>query len=87
MIWRLIIALVSPGGMRSMNRVRLAAVAAGLCGIVPLAMTSSATAETAARIDAGAGSARDQCAAQIPDRLGGLGHSQALQYRLAPFTQ
>jgi lipid-binding SYLF domain-containing protein len=48
-----------------MNRMRLAAVAAGLCGILPLAVTSSAAAETAAQIDAGVEAARDQCAAQI----------------------
>jgi lipid-binding SYLF domain-containing protein len=48
-----------------MNRLRLATLAAGLCGILPLAVTCSATAETAAEIDAGVESARDQCAAQI----------------------
>jgi lipid-binding SYLF domain-containing protein len=52
--------------MRSMNRMRQAAVAAGLCGLLALAMTASATAETAAKIDAGVEAARDQCAAQIP---------------------
>jgi lipid-binding SYLF domain-containing protein len=52
--------------MFSMNCVRLGAVAAGLCGILPLAVTSSATAETTAKIDAGVEAARDQCAAQIP---------------------
>ncbi len=51
--------------MPSMNRMRLAAVAAGLYGILPLAVTSSAIAETAAQIDAGVEAARDQCAAQI----------------------
>ena len=52
--------------MRSMNRVRLATMAAGVCGMLPLAVTPSATAETAAKIDAGVEAARDQCAAQIP---------------------
>lgn len=51
--------------MPSMNRLRLAAVAAGLCGILPLAVMSSAAAETAAQIDAGVEAARDQCAAQV----------------------
>ena len=41
-------------------------MAAGLCGILPLAVMSSATAKTAAEIDAGVEGARDQCAAQIP---------------------
>jgi lipid-binding SYLF domain-containing protein len=60
-------ALVHQGDrMRSMNRVRLARVAAGLCGILPLAVTASATAETAAEIDARVETARDDCAAQIP---------------------
>ena len=45
------------------NRVRLAA---SLCGILALAVMSSAGAETAAKIDAGVEAARDQCAAQIP---------------------
>jgi lipid-binding SYLF domain-containing protein len=49
-----------------MNGVRLAAVVAGLCGILPLAVMSSAAAKTAAEIDAGVVAARDQCAAQIP---------------------
>jgi hypothetical protein len=40
--------------MRSVNRVRLAAVATGLGRILPLATTSSATVETTAKIDAGA---------------------------------
>ena len=52
--------------MRGINGPRLAAVAAGLCGILSLAVTSSATAKTAAEIDAGVEAARDQCAAQIP---------------------
>jgi lipid-binding SYLF domain-containing protein len=52
--------------MSSINRARLAAVAVGLCGILPLAVMSSATAKTAAEIDAGVKAARDQCAAQIP---------------------
>ena len=47
--------------MHGMNGPRLAA---GL--ILALAMTSSATAKTAAEIDAGVEAARDQCAAQIP---------------------
>ena len=51
--------------MRTMNGVRLAAVAAGLCGILTLTMTSSATAKTAAEIDAAVEAARDQCAEQI----------------------
>jgi lipid-binding SYLF domain-containing protein len=51
--------------MRSMNRVRLAAVAGGMCGILALAV-SSAAAKTAAEIDAGVEAARDQCAAQVP---------------------
>jgi lipid-binding SYLF domain-containing protein len=51
--------------MSSMNRARLAAVAAGLCGILPLAAMSSATAKTVAEIDAGVEAARDQCAEQI----------------------
>src|SRR5262245_15505575 len=52
--------------MSSMKRARLAAVAAGLCGILPLAVMSSATAKTAAEIDAGVKAAREQCVAQIP---------------------
>ena len=52
--------------MRSMNRLRLAAVAAGLYGILALAVMSSAAAKTAAEIDAGVEAARDQCAAQVP---------------------
>ena len=52
--------------MRGMNCPTLAAVAAGLYGILALAVTSSATAETTAKIDAGVKAARDQCAAQIP---------------------
>jgi lipid-binding SYLF domain-containing protein len=52
--------------MRSVNRVRLAAVAAGLYGILALAVTSSAAAKTAAEIDAAVEAARDQCAAQVP---------------------
>jgi lipid-binding SYLF domain-containing protein len=51
--------------MRGMNCPRLAAVAAALCGILTLAVASSATAKTAAEIDAGVRAARDQCAAQI----------------------
>ena len=39
--------------MHSMNCPRLAAVAAGLYGILPLAVTPSAAAKTAAEIDAG----------------------------------
>lgn len=39
---------------------------AGVCGILPFAVASSAIAETAAKIDAGVVAARDQCAAQIP---------------------
>jgi lipid-binding SYLF domain-containing protein len=49
--------------MRSMNHARLAA---GLCGILTLAVASAAGAKTAAEIDAGVEAARDQCAAQIP---------------------
>jgi lipid-binding SYLF domain-containing protein len=52
--------------MRTMKRVRLAALAAGLCGGLWLALPTSATAKTAAEIDAGVEAARDQCAAQIP---------------------
>jgi lipid-binding SYLF domain-containing protein len=52
--------------MRRMNSSRLAAVTAGLYGIIALAVMSSATAETTAQIDAGVKAARDQCAAQIP---------------------
>jgi lipid-binding SYLF domain-containing protein len=44
---------------------RLAMSAAGLCGILALAATSSASAKTAAEIDAGVKSAREQCAAEI----------------------
>ena len=51
--------------MRTMNGVRLAAVAAGLCGILTLTMASSAIAKTAAEIDAAVAAARDQCAKQI----------------------
>ena len=51
--------------MRTMNGVRLAAVAAGLCGILSLAVMSSAIAKTAAEIDAAVAAARDQCAKQI----------------------
>jgi lipid-binding SYLF domain-containing protein len=51
--------------MHSVTHVRLAAVAAGLCGILTLAVASSATAETAAKIDTGVEVARDQCAKQI----------------------
>ena len=52
--------------MRRMNSSRLAAVATGLYVILALAVTSSPTAETTAKIDAGVKAARDQCAAQIP---------------------
>jgi lipid-binding SYLF domain-containing protein len=52
--------------MRTMNGLRLATAAAGLCGILSLAGMSSAIAKTAAEIDAGVEAARDQCAAQIP---------------------
>jgi lipid-binding SYLF domain-containing protein len=52
--------------MRTMNGVRLAAVAAGLCGILTLTVASSAIAKTAAEIDAGVAAARDQCVAQVP---------------------
>jgi len=48
--------------MRSMNLVRLAA---SVCCLLPFAMPSSASAETAAEIDAGVASARNQCAAHI----------------------
>jgi lipid-binding SYLF domain-containing protein len=51
--------------MRGMNCPRLAALA-GLCGILAIAVASSASAKTAAEIDAGVKAARDQCAAQIP---------------------
>jgi lipid-binding SYLF domain-containing protein len=51
--------------MLSMDRVRLAAVAAALCGMLPLSVVSSAAAETAAEIEAGVEAARDQCAAQV----------------------
>lgn len=64
--------------MRSMSRVSLAAVATGLCGILPFATTSLATAETTAKIDAGVESVGDQCAAQMPDRSCGWGLLQAL---------
>ena len=50
--------------MTRMNRSRLAAVVAALCGILPL-VTSSAAAKTAAEIDAAVAAARDQCAKQI----------------------
>jgi lipid-binding SYLF domain-containing protein len=50
--------------MRAMNFSRLATVA-GLCGIL-LFVTSTASAKTAAEIDAGVEAVRDQCAAQIP---------------------
>jgi lipid-binding SYLF domain-containing protein len=52
--------------MSSMKRARLAAMAAGLCGILTLTVASSAIAKTAAEIDAGVETARDQCVAQIP---------------------
>jgi lipid-binding SYLF domain-containing protein len=52
--------------MGGMNRSRLTGVVAGLFGMLVLGMTSSATAKTAAEIDAGVKAARDQCAAQIP---------------------
>jgi lipid-binding SYLF domain-containing protein len=52
--------------MHRMNCPRLAAVATGLYVILALAVTSSPTAETTAKIDAGVKAARDQCAAQIP---------------------
>jgi lipid-binding SYLF domain-containing protein len=52
--------------MRDLNFPRLAAVAAALSGILALAGASSASAATAAEIDAGVKAARDQCAAQIP---------------------
>jgi lipid-binding SYLF domain-containing protein len=51
--------------MRGMNCPRLAAVAAGVYGILALAVTSFAIAETTAKIDAGVEAARDQCAAQV----------------------
>jgi lipid-binding SYLF domain-containing protein len=52
--------------MRGRNSLMLAAVAAGLYGILAFAVTSSATAKTAAEIGAAVEAARDQCAAQIP---------------------
>jgi lipid-binding SYLF domain-containing protein len=52
--------------MHRMNCPRLAAVVAGLYGILALATASSVTAETTAKIDTGVEAARDQCAAQIP---------------------
>jgi lipid-binding SYLF domain-containing protein len=51
--------------MRGLNFPRLATLA-GLCGILALAVASSASAKTAAEIDAGVKAARDQCATQIP---------------------
>ena len=51
--------------MLSMNCPRLAAVAAGLYGILTLAVASSAAAKTAAEIDAGVKAAREQCTLQI----------------------
>lgn len=62
------IALVYQGEGCSMNHVTLLAVGTGWRGLLPLATTSSATAETAPKkIDAGVESAPDQRAAQIPD--------------------
>jgi lipid-binding SYLF domain-containing protein len=52
--------------MRSVNRARLAAAVAGLCGMLPLVVMSSAIAKTAGEIDAGVAAAREQCVAQIP---------------------
>ncbi len=51
--------------MRSMNDLRLAAMAASLFGILTFALPSAATAKTAAEIDAGVAAAREQCATQI----------------------
>ncbi len=52
--------------MRTMKSVRLAGLAAGLCGSLTLATASQASAGTAAEIDAGVQTARAQCVAQIP---------------------
>src|SRR4029450_7610271 len=52
--------------MHGVNCPRLAARAAGLYGILLLAVTSCATGEKPSKIDAGVEAARDQCAAQIP---------------------
>jgi lipid-binding SYLF domain-containing protein len=51
--------------MHCVTQVRVAALAAGLCGILTLALASSAIAKTAAKIDAAVEAARDQCAKQI----------------------
>jgi lipid-binding SYLF domain-containing protein len=51
--------------MRIMKSVRRAALAAGLFGSIALAAASSASAKTAAEIDAGVKAARAQCVAQI----------------------
>jgi lipid-binding SYLF domain-containing protein len=51
--------------MRTMKSIRRATLAAGLCGSLALGAASSASAKTAAEIDAGVKAARDQCAAQI----------------------
>ncbi len=64
--------------MRSMNDVRRAAVAAGLCGLLTLGLTCSASAETAANIDAGVATARDQCAAQIAGCKEAAGKAQGM---------
>jgi lipid-binding SYLF domain-containing protein len=64
--------------MRSMNDVRRAAVAAGLFGLLTLGLTSWASAETAANIDAGVAAARDQCGAQIPGCKEAAGKAQGM---------
>ena len=52
--------------MHGVNCPRLGAMAAGLYGILALAVTSCATGEKPSKIDAGVRAARDQCAAQMP---------------------
>jgi lipid-binding SYLF domain-containing protein len=61
-----------------MDHLRAAAMAVGLCGLLALAPTSSATAKTAAEIDAGVTAARDQCAAQIPGCKEAAGKAQGM---------
>jgi lipid-binding SYLF domain-containing protein len=64
--------------MRSITRGRLARGAAGLCGILTLALASSAAAKTAAEIDAGVKAAREQCTAQITGCKAATGKAQGM---------
>ena len=64
--------------MRRINRLRVAALAVAISGILPLALASSAAAKTAAEIDAGVETARKQCVEQIPGCKTAAGKAQGM---------